>query len=525
MITGTIAELLTVLGVDSAPLSEGLLNAEMSLNDFAPKVLSSQAALLSLGDEMAATGMKASGLNVAMQALYDQKIANALLDADEQARISFQSQEDNERLMAANQARSAAAAERLATDRAMYAWEQEARIQDLESERIYVAEWKAFAQDQVDAQERMTAYRIELDKAATHFNAGVGSMKMGGSGGGTSSFMAANEIRALEGSQYGIARLLTMLPQVREFMEAAFDGVVVIALLEILYQVGKEIEVLITDWEGFGKAAQEAWSKAEVGADRAMLKQNDYQRKLEEAKGLLSIAPEKGHQYLADKYGIDVAADAHENERLKALQKNIQDNQLGPLENRVNAYDSKYKGANALTSPYLLGLREADAESKTVEQDRKTILDLRKEEEDIASRLGQLDLDKINKQAEYLHQLDEEHDKKVRALKLHDNVHELPYRLPWFMGADPANLFLGLTGNPGAGLGIMGSRTPTAPPLPGMGTGNHISMTFHGMPADLEDFVHEKMIPSLLSALDNNKGGSLSKMSNSLANAGIVSSV
>ena len=64
--------------------------------------------------------------------------------------------------------------------------------------------------------------------------------------------------------------------------------IILVLVAVVIVGVGY-IDKLITDWEGFGDAAQEAWSKAEVDEQTAILEMNDYQRKMEEAKGLLSI--------------------------------------------------------------------------------------------------------------------------------------------------------------------------------------------------------------------------------------------
>ena len=276
------------------------------------------------------------------------------------------------------------------------------------------------------------------------------------------------------------------------------------------------IDKLITDWEGFGDAAQEAWSKAEVGEQQAILGMNDYQRKMEEAKGLLSIAGEKGPQYNADKYKLDAAADEHEKTRLKAQQSSMENNELGPLEKRIDAYDRIMGPAGMRQdSPATQAqLDAANEEARTIVEDRKTALALHEKEEEIAKRLGQLDIDKVTKQAEYLHQLDSEQQKKTAIRKEHDPVHELPYRLPWFMGPNPATQFLQggrLTGGPNP-------SAPSASPFQ-LNTTHHININ-GGDSSSLRE-----AIPDLLDALDNNSNGSLARLSEILKNAGIAPSV
>ena len=86
--------------------------------------------------------------------------------------------------------------------------------------------------------------------------------------------------------------------------------IILVLVAVVIVGVGY-IDKLITDWEGFGDAAQEAWSKAEVDEQTAILEMNDYQRKMEEAKGLLSIAGEKGQQYNLKDSRVDTILKKH----------------------------------------------------------------------------------------------------------------------------------------------------------------------------------------------------------------------
>lgn len=442
MITGTVAELLAVMGLDSSNFDQGLMRARVNLASFKPPVISAQQAVSRLGQEMG---------EVAAQTL-DFAAAASILTENQLA------------LAGASNAATAAALK-----------------------------------------------QGTVISSVRNFNT------FGGGGTGLSGGrQAAVEIEALEGSRFGIARLLSMLPAVQVAMEAAFAPILAGVLLYGLYELGSELNKLITDWEGFGDAAQEAWSKAEVGEQQAILGMNDYQRKMEEAKGLLSIAGEKGPQYNADKYKLDAAADEHEKTRLKAQQSSIEKNELGPLEKRIDAYDRIMGPAGMRQdSPATQAqLDAANEEARTIVEDRKTALALHEKEEEIAKRLGQLDIDKVTKQAEYLHQLDSEQQKKTAIRKEHDPVHELPYRLPWFMGSNPATDFLGGSKmTPGPNPGALW-RAPIS-----IQNTHHITIQ-GGDSSSIKD-----AIPDLLDALENNSNGSMARLSDILRDSGIAPSV
>lgn len=355
----------------------------------------------------------------------------------------------------------------------------------------------------------------------------LGHGALSGMGGG---FMAGRELQAMTGGAYVFSRILGQLPIVQTAMNAAFDAVVVIAFLDILYTVDKEVEKMIVNWEGFGSAAQEAWSKAETGANEAMIKLIDYQRKMEDAKGLLSIAKETGHQYQADKYKIDNIADQHEIDKLQKQKTLLQETQLGPLDSKIDWYDKYLKMPSKMKSGQ--DDDKAAGIEKTITEDRKNQVELRKQEYDIADRIAKLRLDEVNREAQYLHQLSEEGRQIEKNSKSRDRIHELPYVLPWFMGARSSDFLTG-----GGSSRTVPHFTDLSPMRPGKvgrmsgapsrvssmsfnGGGGGVSFSpifapqyhFQGMPADAEAFVRDHMAPKLLSDMTNNARGMTREM-------------
>lgn len=460
-----------------------------------------------------------------------------------------------------------AAAEGAALDRA-YLAEQKAYVTQMAAmKKMYMAEDKAAEATQNEFIRAARAEGIARDKAymaeqriqrqqmaamATMYRAEERAAGIGGGGVGARNvaFMGQG-IEQILGIRipFGFNRILSILPAVQAAMLAAFDVLVIVAFADIIYQVGVKINELITDWEGFGEAAKKAWDEADKGAMKAqddLIAYNDKMRKLNliGAKG-----PEKSRleeiyagmkvEDITDTLGKEV-------DRLHILQ-GLMNDVKGENEKATTILDSM--GEQRLGKP----MQEAAIETlksgamegiRTVDELDKKIVEVAEHTENLNDMKADGIYDLLKAHREWLAALDKEHDKQR---KWRDEVHELPYRLPWFMGENPADSMSNQFGGPRVNrpssmmfdqmnrpvpnMNRFSPRSGSPVPIGSSGGGSSPSATLHvqyapvfkfdGMPADAMRFVRDEMEPILMADLQKNTRGVTDSLVRVLKSVGV----
>lgn len=128
---------------------------------------------------------------------------------------------------------------------------------------------------------------------------------------------------------------------------------------------------------------------------------------------------------------------------------------------------------------------------------------------------------------------------RTKQDRLRDRVHELPWRLPWFMGENPSDFFMkSLEGAPARRRNFIPGPPKMQrgdPTIPREGDGNplgdraglrveqhfHIDQKFDGVPSNMEQIVRDRITPQLIKDLGGNQRMAMDDLVASLRRAGV----
>lgn len=460
-----VAELFASLGLDSSSLTDGLAAAKLELRDLKPDVMSVTDALSLLQIQGRATAQQLAEVPIHLQRAWQN-----------QHELTQARKND----MAAEREHAAEIKANLAAEFAIkkeYAQlTKQFRDQELAQEKALVAEESAarsrygrtvsiLLRQQEEAQKAVndtTARQIALSEMGVRMAMvqAEAQTALGGAARRTGQttyesqrlagleMMAANKILGVD-MPWSLTRLMATVPQVSAAMSAMFDVVMVGVFLDMLYQVGSKIWDLTEAMNGFDAASIKAWDSARSDnlSDRARALKDDllnidikYEQNKKDPRRQDKAQWDELRDIEKTKHIEEARAIAIE--RILSIRKSLK--ALDDAENNRSGQTA----ASALYNPtgFIMGhLQPAEmaARQKLYEQgtsEEKQRAALKAE----VSALEALDLEK--KQMAYSITKDEtrELEKQVRmkrSAKERDEVHELPYRLPWFMGVDPASAF------------------------------------------------------------------------------------
>lgn len=352
--------------------------------------------------------------------------------------------------------------------------------------------------------------------------------------------MALNDIAGTK-IPFALSGLIATSPVVAQALQAIFAPVLALAFIDILYDVGKRIEELIDDYEGFDKASIKAWDDAEKGTEKARQKLIDYHEAMIDLNEDTAIGPLAKAQFK----GFDNA------EKIKYVQSLIESakEEKAVYETYIKSLNDTNQSIGDSASRFLnpVGATVAiyqNTQAAIVEQDK-----LKRKIEEIAKyqeEVGKLILKQKADEGKAIAELQKEEDKlhKSRQDKMRDEIHEYPNRLPWFLGSSPAQSFA-------AQMGSRGSVTAQPPPMMGQSQSSsgssdaaaasspaqiqsnksssginvqnvfNLSYKFEGVPADIQAFMRNEAEPMLVADMEKNTRGITASIVKALNAAGM----
>jgi hypothetical protein len=336
--------------------------------------------------------------------------------------------------------------------------------------------------------------------------------------------------------------LISQAPRIASVIAKAFPVFLGISFFEILKQIGDKLRAMILDWRGYGEAAREAMMIQFVSSQKAMSAFVEYEDKLSSTY----LAKYKGKE-LKDMTGTQIeylkaiVSDSIEEERRKAeiLRQNIAELesysslrmavQMGPMEGAVRGGIVNARAMELLR------------QGETVESQKEKLEAVLDVLESLSKKWEELEIREIvNNLAEIKDNTKEE--KRV------DRITELPWRIPWFMGPRPEDIFASsfAGGSTMGGAGIASRALRSIRPPSGLMSATRgvdtitpaaasflaggivfsptyaPSFNFDGIPADVEKFMREKAEPAMLRHMENNANGIMADLKRILKANGVV---
>jgi hypothetical protein len=329
-------------------------------------------------------------------------------------------------------------------------------------------------------------------------------------------------------------------------MTAAFDVFVIAAVADVIYQVGKEMWDLTEAMNGFDAASIKAWDDARRGviSTREELLRHDLKH-LE-----ATFESQKGSDKSEYKR-LEEESDRAQIARIQRDQKSTQDD-LRAMQDIIGMYQ-KIRDFNEATFEHQkqIGLHPKDILEfqmrmyQTGMNEEKAKQSAKDDLNALTSVGNELDDKNLKLQRDITKELTV-HKEAMR--REHDPVHELPYRLPWFMGVSPASAFAaqmkGVIGGPSQMESNPAGMPSVNQALPTLGSNanasSHISGTpskasasivvnetfapvynFEGIPADVDKFMREKAEPRLVKDMQTNARGITENIVQTLRKAGM----
>lgn len=517
-----VAELFASLGLDMSQLTDGLAEARVRLSDINPEIISANNLLRELGHSGAATETEIAALTLALQDAFE---ANKAMESARRQALT-----DNKKVLAetALAQQEFYAEERAGIQNGIEAYKQHtAQVKASMAAEVAIQQEYAQLTKQFRGQEILQEQQLIAEKQAenvryqawwsralreqeeatkvVYYNSGLASLGFDGEVTEQKILnqrrVAAASIEASEISYAGqrtvalesmainkflgtdvpwsMTRLVSSVPAVAAVMGSIFDIVLAGAFLDILYQVGSKIAEMTDDWNGFGEAARHAWAQAREGVNDTRkaaleLRMLQIDQKYEENKTSSKKSDKAQWDELRDIEKKKVLQEDlnHRTEQLLTIRKSLDAldrgaeireslKSKGPLGSSLLAYTGEE--LKARLALYQSGLTEAEQRAE-IEKELKQI---QQESLDINKMGYTIDKDRTRE----IEKSASAHEKRRR-----DEVHELPYRLPWFMGVDPASAFAGqMNGMMTAGVnpsqvGRQSIRPVNMPPAPRQAT-------------------------------------------------------
>lgn len=551
-----IVDLLAQFGLDAGPLIKGLEDTEIRLDAVGARVTSVNALLRQFGE--------GSNFGTKFQQQFDDLRAAAQLAYEQNVNLAAQEKEIQRMLVAEERE---ATAQKKAIKASYIAWWEHAledqaikekallaeeavmekrNIEDRKAERArYSAWWTRTLREQEEAQtlananfaKNVTASPIGQQIAAAEIamaNMSRGSGGRGGLGGSMgwlrdyfqsmTTAQAATEVIGVK-MPNAMMRMVSYSEQFRGAMAAAFDVVMVLAFVDILYNVGTQIYKLTRDWEGFDDASIKAWADASAGARQARKDLIDYHAMLREtAEFGLKGAAKEGQKGIDDKaqmqeYGanlVQLREQAHVMSELIIK---------AEAENK-NFYRTLFTAPGMIIegTPAMNQLKEQGDTLDSIKAKWKTLQDQIREYSIEYGKLGEeVKRDKLKEDI-----APTGNRNKLRG----PEDHEEPYRLPWYMGPNASQSFANrVHAQRMAGLPSPSSRVSTGSNQDGM-TGASATVqvqttispqfVFHGVPADIQAFMRDHAEPQLARDIENNTRGIGARVVTALRESGMV---
>lgn len=551
-----IAELFAVLGLDAKSFDDQLMEVKVRLKDVQPVILTVQQAITRLKSEFALAAEDVGNFNTAVQLVHDQRKADALKASDEQAAIAFKSQEDASRIAAIQATRLAeeksVRANAVAADKAMQVDMEAAHRQQIESERAYNAEMDAAFRVEMERLEKSLAARkaeIEEERylnqqAAEARRAAALSMQQslpfmsayGGSGSGPGGTGGGD--RAGLGVRFGQGGIMPFI-RISQNISAAIGP-----LMDVLFPIalmGLAVDIMDTYMKNIQGVANALSGAADQSERLALATKNMLTAIEKQADDMTRI------DRMARTEGVSVATvrarvSAVDTPATRLLQAQIEP--MAKERDNLQSIIAELKGVPTTYGRNLAAQLMGTKLGMVGAQDFTA--------EGIAKRKTELD-EKIIEVTNHKVRIQEE---EVRSMYKHveaqkkwlDEVHELPNKLPWFMGGgmtwtgtlpggwpqavNGANMpFQPIAGAPiGRTMGSPRSTPQSGPVTASTASGssgvtiyNNFSpvYNFDGIPADVESFMRNKAEPALIEHLGKNTRGVTAEVVRILRRAGI----
>lgn len=584
---GSIYDLFASLGLDTSELDSNLAASQIKMDAFTNHVSDSVRMLEQLGSAM---GPKAlSSIMDQLQArgsLFQQEIQQlhqvaqnvgrmgAPADSDPRKLVTTDTDIVNQLTATAELQRVAAQrksleAESLAETKRITANRKAAQREEIASDREYANLKKQLAAEVAAAEkakqvEESRAFQVEMNAAATRrqrrraaaqdeateararikqqreleIESLGGGMSKGGIGAEIRSSFYLGGIAQMLGVEVpmGLTSVLGRLESVQRAMHLAFPALVVGAFASILYGVSQQIKTIADEHAGLGVRAREAWDEASQGARKAAVDLANYiaqmgkieTRTKEMDKGEKIAELGLRQEDIKELIKARMAAREEVNKLLAELGTTA--NPLEPLN-----FDARVSEMMSFATGGTYWEKFADGAmtyGQAVEKLRKNHKDLTSDIYSMTAAIASLERQKDKDRAK-----DEKADRDRRR---RDPVHEMPWRLPWFLGQSPADFFLrSLEGAPARRNNFFPSpptmrRTPALEgpsgrnPLEDKTASVVIENNFNsplvqmdGMPANMEQAVGEKIMPVVLRRLKDNQATSMDQLIAALKAAGV----
>lgn len=415
---------------------------------------------------------------------------------------------------------------------------REARAEGLALDKAYNAEEKA--QREAMAEIRMYYSRLERESGGGN-GSGIGGAR-------NVAFMlqGSEGLLGLKGIPFGLNRILSLLPQVSNLVTAAFDAFVVVAFADIIYQVGTKLVEITDDVNGWGEANKKAWkdaATASIEAQENLLKYQDKQREITnlgrtDSAGDIAARDVRLQKIKEEKAGVDALIHAREDLHERSLDAGINPWLVYAQEKLSGAFHDNQKDLDRQKElqeeAIKLNQQKGDIRQKA-EDERRSLFSPTKDNvqylkdqwaitEQLFKDHKQEFSNAATREATYLAEhkafLDKlrsaEKDHQDKNKRMRDEIHETPYRLPWWMGENPGDA-LG-SGGSGPRRSAPWNFHPVAGNMPSVnksmgGTSVILHQTiapvldFDGVPADTERFMREHGIPSLVKNIQKNVRG------------------
>lgn len=543
--TATIAELYAVIGADTRLMDEALKNTEVRLQQFKSEVKTVAEAIVILDDAAILTSQVLTNLKGAVDSLYKSQ-----MQAAEAARLEAQSIEEV--------ARIAALRDEQIKKEVLSRTEYLGLVNQLKSEEVSAANAQYAELDRISKQKQATldaelASRenytrlvtqlareetLAAKQAATEmakslpFMSGYGKEKSTstGSGGG---FGGAGSlgIRAGTGGINPYFRLTESLTAaIGPLMEVLFPIALMGLGIELMSEYSKSIRGVIDSLTG----AVDVSKQLEEATDN-LLKAVEY--KADTDIRFMRMAHREG---VSDKTMREKVA-AVDIPATRLIQAQI--DSLKPERQSLDQIMRELKGV----PPGGRDIYVEEAAKKlgiTGGQDLNSVNILERKKK-VDDEIEELTKKKIRIQMEEVDIM----DKNVGSMKkFHDAVHELPNRMPWFLGPypeqafgnslrgssqdqSPARLIRGMQAIPPPRISDFGSAPTSGGRVSSPGRSNDgivfspqytINFKFDGIPADVQKFMRESAEPILLRDLKDNTRGAMEQLKVILKGNGVV---
>lgn len=340
---------------------------------------------------------------------------------------------------------------------------------------------------------------------------------------------------------FEVTSLLSQSPQIAATVAKAFPVFLGLSFLDIMNQLSNKLVEVTDKWAGFGEESRKAWQEAFVGAEKAKLKLIDFNERMRMIEAGKHGRFDEDRQARTGVALGETIADVEAQLKAQVELRKLYDENVQLLKQPAGKSGVGYFGISGPMAGRVQELRTSreTVETQTAKRDEvvATIIALHDKLSDLRARSLENELRTVT-----------DIEKKRR-----DRVHELPWRMPWFMGQTPEEAFAASIGganvnNPMASVvprrrlrtGVERSApdlssgvnlgTPTIATSRVMSSG--AGMTFapvysptfniNGVLTDVEQFIRNRVEPKIAEDLDQNARGLADFFVKSLKRHGVV---